>query len=394
MGKGIDGKELGVGICQKKDGRYHGRYVNRFGKRKSLYSESLKELRDRLNTAIYEDKMKLNLEDEKLTLDGWYEKWLEVYKYNIIRESTKLQYKSIYEKHIQPKLGKQMLFSIKQLYIKQLLKELDMNGLKYETQNKVRLLLNDMFNRAILDNFAISNPAKGIKIKREQEVQCRVLLREEQKEFFECSLGTFYHNLFVVEVSTGLRPGEAYALKWEDIDLAKNLISISKTLLYQKLEGDSKKTFRLGQPKTKNSNRKIPINKQCREALLKQKRQQEIVMSKLEAKPIKGFEDLLFTTKYGTPINAEIQCDAIQNIVQQINMMRNDFEQMEMFSGHCLRHTFASRCFEAQIQPKTVQQYLGHATLQMTMDLYTHVLEEYKIEEIDKLDELYDMLNK
>lgn len=57
-----------------------------------------------------------------------------------------------------------------------------------------------------------------------------------------------------------------------------------------------------------------------------------------------------------------------------------------MFSPHCFRHTFATRCFEAGIQPKTVQTYLGHATLQMTMDLYTSVLENHKQEEMQKLE--------
>ena len=58
---------------------------------------------------------------------------------------------------------------------------------------------------------------------------------------------------------------------------------------------------------------------------------------------------------------------------------------METFSCHCFRHTFATRCFEADIQPKTVQSYLGHASLQMTMDLYTSVLKEHKMSEMDKL---------
>ena len=67
--------------------------------------------------------------------------------------------------------------------------------------------------------------------------------------------------------------------------------------------------------------------------------------------------------------------------------MRGELEQFESFSGHCFRHTFATRCFEAGIQPKTVQKYLGHATLQMTMDLYTHVLENHLSDEMDKLED-------
>lgn len=144
-----------------------------------------------------------------------------------------------------------------------------------------------------------------------------------------------------------------------------------------------KKVFKIGPPKTKSSIRRIPINKQCEIALKKQKLQYNVVIGRMTAKPIPGFEDLLFTTKYGTPINSEIYSGAIIN---QINLCRDNLEQMEYFSGHCFRHTFATRCFESGIQPKTVQMYLGHASLKMTMDLYTHVLDEHKREEMLKLD--------
>ena len=80
------------------------------------------------------------------------------------------------------------------------------------------------------------------------------------------------------------------------------------------------------------------------------------------------------------------QFDAIKKIVVTVNETRYYIEEMETFTCHCFRHTFATRCFEAGIQPKTVQKYLGHATLQMTMDLYTSVMPKHLSNEIDKLD--------
>ena len=112
-----------------------------------------------------------------------------------------------------------------------------------------------------------------------------------------------------------------------------------------------------------------------------------------EKKIEKPFQDLLFTTKYNTPLNAQIVCDAIDKIVNEINLMRDVTEEIEGFSCHCFRHTFATRCFEAGIQPKTVQSYLGHATLQMTMDLYTTVLKEHKMSEMDKLNDILEKIN-
>lgn len=155
-------------------------------------------------------------------------------------------------------------------------------------------------------------------------------------------------------------------------------------------KGDEQKTFHIGPPKTKSSVRNVPINRQCSLALKKQRMQKNVVAMKSPKKPLEGFENLLFTTKYNTPINAEIYCDAILRIVNEINLMRDVLEEFEVFSGHCFRHTFATRCFEAGIQPKTVRQYLGHANLQMTMDLYTHVLKVYKQNEMSKLENSLD----
>lgn len=390
IGKDLKGKELGSGIRQRKNGTYSGRYTDRFGIRHEIYCKSLPELKRKLNTAIYDDSVGNSIVDNSITLSEWFESWMEIHKYKVIRNNTRSYYKQIFHKHIEPTLGKKKLKDITQLNIKSLLKELDIKGLQYETQNKVRIMLLDMFDKAMIDNYVLKNPCKGIKLVRNEEKDIRVLTTEEQTEFFDCCKGTFYDNLYVVAVTTGLRQGEICALTWGDIDLNKKEISVTKTLLYQKLEGDSKKTFHINPPKTKTSKRKIPINKQCEIALKKQFIQRNNIMAKSSAKPLEGFEDLLFTTKFGTPICNQILIDNIKKIIDEINICRDELEKFEYFSMHCFRHTFATRCFETDIQPKTIQQLLGHASLQMTMDLYTHVLEDKKQEAICKLEKTLD----
>lgn len=389
MGKSLNGKELGTGLRQRADGTYSARYTNRFGERKELYGKNLSELKMRLNKAIYDDANRVP-EENKFTLSQWYKKWIEIHKYQVIRNNTKTYYNQIFTKHIEPTLGKKKLQDITQLDIKSLLKELDKKGYQYETKNKVRILLLDMFDKAMVDDYVQKNPCKGVKVLRDEKKDLRVLTREEQTEFFECSKGTFYDNLFVVAITTGLRQGELCALAWDDIDLKRKEISVTKTLLYQKLEGDSKKEFHINPPKTKSSKRTVPINKQCELALKKQYMQKNIIMSKKSAKPLKGFENLLFTTKFGTPLCDQIIIDAIKRIVDEINICKDELEQFEMFSPHCFRHSFATRCFEADIPPKTVQKYLGHASLQMTVDLYTSVLESKKHEDMQKLEGVLD----
>lgn len=394
MGKDLNGKELGKGIIQKSNGRYEARFNNRFGKRISISGANLKDVKKRYNEAIYEDEKEINVRDN-IKLDDWYMKWMNIYKYDTIRENTKRYYNHIYKKHISPSLGHFNIREITQLQIRELLKKLKKQGLGYETRNKVKVLLVDIFNKAMIDQFVNRNPAKGISIKRDEEKDVQVLSLEDQIVFFDCCKGTFYDNFFNVALQTGMRIGELAALRWKDIDWNNNVIHITRTLVYQKYDNDEKKTFHLEDPKTDTSTRDIPINKQCAISLKKQFVQKNIVANKapLVKKPDKQFQDLLFTTKFNTPLNSQIIWDAIKKIVDEVNLIRDMTEELEMFSCHCFRHTFATRCFEAGIKPKTVQKYLGHATLQMTMDLYTSVLKEHMSSEMDKLDEAFEKLD-
>lgn len=208
--------------------------------------------------------------------------------------------------------------------------------------------------------------------------------------------------------------GELAALRECDLDFESKIINVTRTIVYQKLDGDTKKEFHIGPPKTKTSIRKVPMNNISEQALRKQLLQKKVVemkkpKSKVDAnKYIKRsivskkatieelefqnneFADLLFTTQYNTPLNAQNFSDAIKRIVNEINLMRDSLEEMEYFSSHTFRHTFATRAFESGVEPKTVQQWLGHATLQMTMDLYTHVLGEHSTNEMDKLNNTFD----
>ena len=391
MGKDLKGKELGQGIVQRKNGRYEARFTNRFGKRISFSGYDLKDVKKRYNESFYENEKEINIR-ENIKLDDWYIRWMNVCKYDVIRPDTKRHYNQIYKKHISPYLGNKYLKDIKQIDIKKRLKELDNKGYGFETKNKVRIILLDILNKAIVNEYLCKNPVKGISVKRDEEKDIKVLSVEEQSIFFDCCKGTFYDNLYVVAVTTGMRIGELAGLKWSDIDWNKKVINVKRTLVYQKYDDDIQKEFHIEQPKTKTSKRSIPINKQCEMALKRQYVQKMVITSKAPKSktPRDEFKEFLFTTKFNTPLNSQIVCDSIKKIVDEINLTRDTLDEMETFSPHCFRHTFATRCFEAGIQPKTVQSYLGHATLQMTMDLYTKVMPSYMVNEMDKFSELYD----
>ena len=392
MGKDLKGKELGRGISQRKNGKYEARFINRFGKRESVTGSTIKEVKNKFAQAQADDIRKSNVVSKTVSLDEWYQKWMTAYKTPVVRENTEIYYNYVYNTKISPTLGKTKLTDLTKIQIVDLLHQLKEQGYGWETLNKVKLMLNDMLNRAQEDEFVSRNAVKGVQlpILRKKAV-CNVLSKEEQKDFLECSSGQFYHNLFVVALNTGLRPGELFALTEKDLNFKNNTINVSKTLLYEKFKDDTQKEFHIGDPKTYTSIRTVPMNEICKNALIKQLMQAKVIRDKLRNIPSKKgraeqFSDLIFTTKFGTPINAQIFNQAIIKVVMEVNSMKDEIEKIPNISGHSLRHTFATRCFEAGVPPKTVQTYLGHASLQMTMDLYTSVLDKKKQDDMRLLE--------
>lgn len=269
-------------------------------------------------------------------------------------------------------MGKRNINTLVKSDIQELIDLVSDSGYTYERQNKIKVILRDMMQRAVEDNFAVNNPVSGVKLRADKEVKARALSSEEQNVFFVYCRNTFYDNLFNVAVNTGLRPGELFALNVDDIDFDNGYINVDKTLVYQKYLTDNRKEFHLEPPKTKQSYRKVPINSICRKYL-----EQQVELKKvLSSKRPKQQNDYLFVTKFNTPLNSQIYSDAIKVVIRQINLVRTFDNQFPIFSGHTFRHTFATRCFEAGVDAKVVQSYLGHASLKMTMDLYTHVTDE------------------
>lgn len=385
MGKDLNGKELGEGFRQRKDGAYSARFVNRFGKRKELYGATFKEVKNKLKNAQLEDARLSNVVNSKIILEEWYEKWFRVYKLPVIRRSSAMYYKYIYEYLIRPVIGSKKLVELTQIEVLNTLTIAKEKGYGYEVLNKMKILMVDMLNRAMQDDFVNKNVARGVPlpIRRVGTRKIKALSIEDQEAFFECAAGTFYYPAYVVAINTGLRPGELFALTEKDIDFKRKTISVSKTLTYQPEEDGKQKEFRIGPPKTDASIREVPLNEAAEKALLKQRIIHQIISRKQIKKT--NYPDLLFTTKFGTPLNIEIFNQGVKRIIEEVNLSRDALDQIENFGGHTFRHTFATRCFEAGIQPKTVQAYLGHASLSMTMDLYTAVMPDYKKQEIQKL---------
>ena len=194
-----------------------------------------------------------------------------------------------------------------------------------------------------------------------------MLTLKEEELFLKEAEKSFYYNLFVVALDTGLRIGELMALTWSDVDLKKRVLHVRHTLCYFRKDG--KYTFELHDTKTMNGRRDIPLTQRAYEAL----RRQRVKKLQVELKGLKapeGYENLVFVTKNNRPTQQFIVEEGILACVKRI---QKEYPEFEKFSPHCFRHTFATRAIENGMQPKTLQKVLGHGSLQMTMDLYCHV---------------------
>lgn len=163
MGKDLKGKEIGKGIRQNKNGRYEARYIDRFGNRKSIYGTSKIEIRNKLQEALKENIEKESVK-KRMTVKQWYDEWMNTYKVPVIRPNTKRHYEYIFNAHILPSLGDIYVEEVRQIHIKNLINMLDKKGYQWETQNKVRMLLLDMFNVAVENEYALRNPAKCVRL--------------------------------------------------------------------------------------------------------------------------------------------------------------------------------------------------------------------------------------
>ena len=207
-----------------------------------------------------------------------------------------------------------------------------------------------------------------------------------------------YACIFEFQALTGMRIGEVIALTWDDVDFRKREISVNKTLVYIKDKETKKYVFKYQTPKTKNSIRTIPMQDSVYKALKRQWIQlKEMQLSASEWQPLEGFENLVFVGKNGKPITEhtfQVTLDWIEKSInkerkKQAEKNKTVFIPIPHFYPHALRHTFATRCFEAGIDAKVVQGFLGHYSIAITLDLYTHVTDDKAKSEMDKLQNLY-----
>lgn len=185
----------------------------------------------------------------------------------------------------------------------------------------------------------------------------------------EYAKDSYLYNLFAVMLRTGMRIGEITGLKYTDIDKKKNMIHVQRTLKYIEGKGYFEDT-----PKTRTSKRDIPMTAAVLELLENQRRYWGFKVERLDR--------YLFCNEKGDPLSRDRVKGEITRITKRI---RQDGHEFPHITPHVFRHTFATRAIEAGMQPQVLKTILGHSSLAMTMDLYSHVLPDTKADEMEKI---------
>ena len=383
------GRKRGQGegsIRKRSDGKWEARYShgrNAEGKQiqKSLYGKTRKEVQEKLNTVLHSIDNNAYIEPSKITVGEWLTIWLNDYKKITVKPTTFTNYRLRVENYLKPELGKIVLKDLSSIQIQKMITKLTEKGLSPEFIRGIYNNLHAALKQAIKDGLLIKNVADTATLPKYVKPHTEILTSDEQAKFIGVAKNHYLGELFIFDLGTGLRLGEILALSWNSVDFEKNTIVISSTLNVIKDFDDPEAKWHkaFGTPKTQSSNHKIPLIPSVKKILENQISYQNNLKREL-GEAFDNKHNLVFTTKTGNPLDPRNMQKVFHDILAKANIDKRKI--------HSLRHSFASRGLEQGIELKVMQELLGHSSIKMTADLYTHVLPEKKEEAIMKVKNL------
>ena len=333
--------------------------------RKSFGSYKKSVVLDKMNTAKYQAKTN-SLSNSDITFGKLFENWIFNFKKVEVSSNTFYEYETSYRLRIIPysiarKKANQITLNDLQKYFNELQENFTINTIK-----KTYIQVHSCIKFALIQGIMIKDFCPGVTLQKLVKKESVNVFSKEEQELVIKSLDTrnIVDALIYFTFYTGLRLGEVLGLQWGDIK--GNMVSITRqyrrNVEVEKVN-ERKLTYKFKELKTKNSVREIPLP--------------DKVLKMLETLP-KDY-DLIFSDN-GKPIEPKRPQRRITVLCKKLNIPHRSF--------HSIRHSYATRLFELEIPIKTVQVLLGHSDIATTMDIYTHVMKEKKLEVLDKLNNL------
>ncbi len=341
----------GDGMVRKRsDGYWEGRIV--VGHRKdglpiykSVFAKTQKALIPKLEQ-LKRDYADAELtEDSRMPLGDWLDLWLSEYSPNL-RPST-IQNYTLHIERIKSYLGQKQISRVTRVDVQAMYNDLQ-KDLSNSSVRAVHMMLHEALDAAVRRHLIVANPTEGIKLPKKEYAPIQILNNEQLDRFMAAIREEpEWHDLFYVEITTGLRRGELCGLRWEDFDKDSGKLTIRRSVSYE--HG----SLLVGEPKTAAGTRTILLPVSTANLLRKRlsARQSDWIF------PCFDDPDL--------PVKPQSAYNALKRILKKTDLPNLKF--------HSLRHTFGTQAISAGVDAKTLSTILGHTDASFTLDCYTHV---------------------
>ena len=378
---------------KRPDGRYAtsaiiGYDENGKPKRKVIYGRTIMELDKKVADFKSLQNKGIVIDDGGMTVQQWSEKWLELYKadkaYN-----TYMMYKRTVDNHIKPNLGTIRLSALKTHHIQELLNTIIQDG-HHRTAELVKITLTQIVKQAILEEYIYKDVTLGLSLPKKIKPEKRALTDAEKTFIQNADLNLKERAFIDLLYYTGIRRGEALALMVSDIDFVNKKVKINKNLVMKDRNSEVKQS-----PKTYAGNRQIPIPNK--------------LLQSLKEYMCKNKSVYLFTMENGEFMTNAAFRKFWNDILKKFNSAAGGYNPkpgrrtitletpMRLIASditpHMFRHTYATNLYYAGIDIKTAQTLLGHSSIQMTMDIYTHLDNDKLSSSADKLNLYFNSQN-
>ena len=350
-------------IYRRTDGRWVGQYLVHTAKGpkyRYLYGKTRAVVAEKLTKAMADRDSGLIFDAGKMTVGDYLDRWLVDTVRGTVRTSTYERHEEIVRLHIKPSLGRVGLKKLTPAHVRGLYSEKLDSGLAPATVRRIHSTLHKALSQAVSDGIVPRNAA-DVKAPRPAPEEIRPLSEDEARAFLDAAKqsGERFEALYVLAITTGLRRGELLGLRWDDADLELGTLRVGRALVR---EGGR---HTLGGTKTRRGRRQINLTPRTVNALKAHRKKQ--LEEKMKLAGLYKDHGLIFASGVGTPINPE-------------NLVKRSFKPLLAKAGlpkirfHDLRHTCATLLLGRGVHPKLVQELLGHATIAMTLDTYSHYL--------------------
>ena len=356
----------GDGMVRRRgDGRWEGRIV--VGHKENgdpifryVYGKTQKDLLERLHRSITVYDGAELVEDGKLSLGEWLDRWLDEYAPATSRPSTLNGYRTYAEHYIKPVLGRKKISSITTADVQKLYRWLKTEGRVHEhpeyghalsdaTVRRIHSMLRLAMAEAKRRRMIVCNPAEGAVVPKPNYKPRQILNDAELEKFMETiAEDKAWYAFFYTELTTGLRRGEICGLRWDDFDEKKGTLRVRRSL---RVEAGGRLVT--GATKTGQGNRTIMLPESTAELLRERKRS--------------SYSEWIFPnlTEPEKPISPNAAYHQLKAILKRAGLPDIQF--------HALRHTFSSHAIASGVDPKTLSEILGHTNASFTLDTYAHV---------------------